>query len=73
MNNVLKPGPARWVDPGPGRPGWRQKPAWELARENPVDPGPVPPGQTRVRPGQFFFYIANYETTSFWHFKRPKC
>jgi len=31
---VLKPGPARRVDPGPG-----------------------PPGQTRVRPGQFFFYI----------------
>ena len=36
---------------------WRQKPARELARENPVDPGPGPPGQTRVRPGQFFFIL----------------
>jgi hypothetical protein len=25
-----------------------------------VDPGPGPPGQTRVRPGQFFFYISSY-------------
>ena len=36
------------------RSGWKQKPAWELARENPVDPGLGPPGQTRVRPSQFF-------------------
>ena len=54
---VLKPGPARQVDPGPGRPGWRQKPAWELAWGNPVHPGPGPPGQTRVRHDQFFFIL----------------
>ena len=45
-----------WTGPV-GRPGWRQKPAWELARGNPIDPGPGPPGQTRVRPGQFFFIL----------------
>ncbi|KAJ6870104.1 hypothetical protein NC652_035878 [Populus alba x Populus x berolinensis] len=49
MSIVLKPGPARRVDPGPGRPGtrptrardrsgWRPKPAWELARSNPINP-----------------------------------
>jgi hypothetical protein len=38
------------------RSGLRQKPARELARENPVDPEPGPPGQTRVRPGHFFFF-----------------
>ena len=39
------------------RSGWRQKLARELVRENPVDLGPGAPGQTRVRPGQFFFYF----------------
>ena len=33
---------------------WRQKPAWELARRNPVDPGPGPP---RWDPITFFLYI----------------
>jgi hypothetical protein len=47
--------PGTWPTRAWDRSGWRQKPARELARENPVDPGPGPPGQTRVRPGQFFF------------------
>jgi len=35
--------------------GLRQKPTRELTRENLVNLGPGPPGQTRMRPGQFFF------------------
>jgi hypothetical protein len=60
--SVLKPGPARRVDPGPGRPGPRTGPGggknplgnWpgETRSTRRVDPGPGPPGQTRVRPGQ---------------------
>ena len=40
------------------RSGWRPKPARELARSTRwVDPGPGPPGQTRVRPDHFIFYF----------------
>jgi hypothetical protein len=60
LTSVLKPGPARRVDPGLGPVRVGQKPAWKLARGNPVDPGPGPSGQTRVRPGQFFFHIASH-------------
>jgi len=62
---VLRPGPARRVDPGPGRPGPGTGPGegknplgnWpgETRSTRRVDPGPGPPGQTRVRPGLFFF------------------
>jgi len=64
---VLKPGPARRVDPEPGQPGPRTGPgggknplgSWpgESRSTRRVDPGPGPPGQTRVRPGLFFLYI----------------
>ena len=64
FGSVLKPGPARRVDPGPGRPGLGTGPGegknplgnWpgETRSTRRVDPGPGPPGQTRVRPGQFF-------------------
>jgi len=62
---VLKPGPARRVDPRPG-PGDRsgggknQLGSWpgETRSTRLVDPGPGPPGQTRVRPGLFFFNIS---------------
>jgi hypothetical protein len=53
--------------PGPGRPGPRTGPGggknplgnWpgETRSTHWVDQGPGPPGQTRVRPGQFFFNI----------------
>jgi hypothetical protein len=55
------------------RSGWRQKPARELALENPVDPGPSPPGQTRVRPGQFFFILTVIKRRCFWLSKMSKC
>ena len=62
---VLKPGPARRVDPRPG-PGDRsgggknQLGSWpgETRSTRLVDPGPGPPGQTRVRPGLFFLILA---------------
>jgi hypothetical protein len=64
---VLKPGPARRVDPGPGWPGHGTGPG--LSKNPPgswpgktrstqrVDPGPGRLGQTRLRPGLFFFYM----------------
>ena len=62
---VIKPGPARRVDPGPGRPGgwtgpgfikdrlWQQpgRPGWST--RNPGDPGE--PGRDPV----FFFFFSN--------------
>jgi hypothetical protein len=64
--SVLKPGPARRVDPGPGRPGPGTGPGrgknplgnWpgETRSTRWADPGPGPPGQTQVRPGQFYFF-----------------
>jgi len=63
--SVLKPGPARRVDPGPGRPGPGTGPgggknplgSWpgETRSTRRVDPGPGPPGQTRARPGVLEF------------------
>jgi hypothetical protein len=62
---VLKPGPARRVDPGPSRPGHGTGPG--LSKNPPeswpgktrstrwVDPGPGRPEQTRLRPDLFFF------------------
>ena len=59
---VIKPGPARRVDPGPGRPGgwtglgltkdrlWQQPGQTRVTRW--VDPGP---GRTRMRPDFFCF------------------
>jgi hypothetical protein len=62
FHSVLKPGSARRVDPGPGRPGPGTSPGggknplgnWpgETQSTRRVDQGPGPPGQTRVRPGQ---------------------
>jgi hypothetical protein len=67
LNRLLKPGLARRVDPGPGRPepgtgpdgGKNPLGNWpgETRSTRRVDPGPGPPGQTWVRPGQFFFYL----------------
>jgi hypothetical protein len=73
---VLKPGPARRVDPGLGRPGpgtgpglgknpsgsWPGKPGRTAgSTRNPDDPGK--PGRD---PASFFIYIHGRETTSFW-------
>jgi len=61
LTSVLRPGLARRVNPGPGRPGpvagSKQKTGWELARPDPVDPEGRP--GTRLRPG-FIFYIYSY-------------
>ena len=72
---VLKPGPARWVDPGPGRPGHGTGPgggknplgSWpgETRSTRRVDPGPGPPGQTRLRPGLFFLYLIDVNRRRF--------
>ena len=63
LNTVIKPGPARRVDPGPDRPGgwtgpglikdrlWQQPGQTRATRR--VNPGP---GRTRTRPGFFFFF-----------------
>ena len=54
-------GPAGWPGTRPtrawDRSGWRQKPAWELARRNPVDPGPGPLGQPGWDRSIFFILI----------------
>ena len=65
--SVLKLGPARRVDQGPGRPGPETGPSrgknllgnWpgKTRSTQQVDLGPGPPSQTRVRPGQFFFIL----------------
>jgi len=65
FTNVLKPGPAWRVDPGPGRPGPGTGPGggknplgnWpgETRSTRRVDLGPGPPGQTRVRLGCLFY------------------
>jgi hypothetical protein len=79
---VLKLGPARRVDPGPGRPGSETGPglsknllgSWpgKTRSTRRVDPEPGWPGQTQLKPNLFFIYIHSREMTSFWHFKRPK-
>jgi len=51
-----RPGPAGRPGSVAG-PGLSKKPSWELARPDPVDPGPGRPGQTRLRPGFFFLYL----------------
>ena len=65
---VLKPGPARRVDPGPGRPGPRTGPGLS---KNPLGSWPGETRATRVNPTEtrplfFFFNIHGRETTSFW-------
>jgi hypothetical protein len=50
--SVIKPGPARRVDPGPGPVRVRQKTG---LRKKPVKPGR--PGLTRVRPGVYINFI----------------
>ena len=52
-----RPGPE--TDPGGGKNPLGNWPG-ETRSTRRVDPGPGPPGQTRVRPGQFFFYIGSY-------------
>jgi hypothetical protein len=66
-HSVLKPGPARRVDSGPGRPGPETGPgggknplgSWpgETRSTRRVDPGTGPPGQTQLRPDLFFFIL----------------
>jgi hypothetical protein len=70
---VLKPGPARWVDPGPGRTGpetgssLSKNPlrSWpgETRSTQRVDPEPDRPGQTRLRPDYLPLFV-------FYRFKR---
>jgi hypothetical protein len=69
VSSVLRPGPARRVNLGPGRPGpvagsglskkqagnWRD----QTRSTRRVDPGPGRPGQTRLRPG-FIFFLYSY-------------
>ena len=50
FGSVIKPGPARRVDPGPGRPGGRTGPGLLKDRLG------QQPGQTRTRPDVFFFF-----------------
>ena len=73
--SVLKPGPARRVDPGPGRPGHGTGPgggknplgSWpgETRSTRRVNPGPGLPGQTRLRPGLFFFILLDVKRRRF--------
>jgi hypothetical protein len=64
LDIVLKPGPARWVDPGPGRPGlWpglskKQAGNWpgETRSTWRVGSGPGRLGQTRLRPSLIFIF-----------------
>jgi hypothetical protein len=75
MKAVLKPGPARRVDAGPGRPGHGTGPgggknplgSWpgETRSTRLVNPGPMPPGQTRLRPGLFFFILLDVKRRRF--------
>jgi hypothetical protein len=68
---VLKPGPARRVDPGPGRPGAGTGPGWRKnrGRKNPVWPGGSTrwPGKTRWQTRWLLFFFFT-KTTSFWFF-----
>ena len=80
---VLKPGPARRVDLGPGQPrlgtgsGLSKNPSriWPGETRR-VDPEPGRPRQTRLRPDLFFFlyiYIHSRKwRRSFWPFKMSK-
>ena len=66
QTTVIKPGPARRVDPGPGRPGgwtgpgltkdrlWQQPGQTRVTRW--VDPGPGRPGEPGRDPVFFFFF-----------------
>jgi hypothetical protein len=63
----LKPGPARRVDPGPGRPGAGTGPGLRKNSQGfgPAKPGrpggltrdPADPGKPRQDPADFFIYI----------------
>ena len=74
--SVLRPGPTRRVDPGPGRPGsvagpgLREKQVGNWPGQTWSTRDPAGPAETQV----YFFYILMPETTSFWPFtiKRPK-
>jgi hypothetical protein len=78
LTSVLRPGLARRVNPGPGRPGpvagpglsKKQVGNWpgQTRSTRRVDPGPG------WDPGLFFIYILMPKTTLFWPFtiKRPK-
>jgi len=62
LSIVLKPGPARWVDPGPGRPGSGAGPGLSKKQQwDPVDPVGRPGTRpTRVNPAEtrpYYIYI----------------
>jgi len=76
----LKLGPARRVDPGPGRPGAGTGPGWwkNGGRKNPMWPGdpadPARPGQDPVtNPLTFVFFCFFFtKTMSFWFFFKKR-
>jgi hypothetical protein len=71
-SRVLKPGLARRIDPGLGPVRVEAKTHSGIGPGNSVDPGPGPPGQTRVRPGQFFFIFTVIKRRCFLPSKMPK-
>ena len=84
LPSVLRPGPARRVDPGPGRPGSvagpgpskKQAGNWpgQTRSTRRVDPGTGRPGQTRLRPGYIFFIYphARNDVVLAFTIKKPK-
>ena len=57
---VLKPGPARWVDPGLGPVRVEAKTYLGIGPGKPGRPGTRSTRSNRVRPGLFFLYINSY-------------
>ena len=55
---VLKPGPARWVDPGPGRPGPGPGPG---GGKNPLGNWPGETRSTRVNPDETQLFLHMYK------------
>jgi len=67
LDIVLKPGLARRVDPGLGRPGAGTGPGW---RKNGGRKNPAWPSKTGCKLVDFCFFCFFTKTTSFWFFKK---
>jgi len=61
---VLRPGPGPGTGPGEGKNPLGNWPGKTRSTRR-VDPGPGPPGQTRVRPGLFFFSLIDVKRCRF--------